>query len=71
MEFINFKMVNSKLKKLHKYGREVLGQNDYQQWLTHKNPFLEGKRPMDILYTEKGLETVERMLGRIEHGIIS
>ena len=64
-------MVNNKLRKLHDYGIEVLGKHQYERWLTQNSPFLESKRPMDFLDSEKGLETVERMLGRIEHGIIS
>jgi putative toxin-antitoxin system antitoxin component (TIGR02293 family) len=39
------------------------------RWLRKPNRALEGKRPLDLLESDLGARMVERVLGRIEHGL--
>ena len=40
-------------------------------WMREANRALQGKRPIDLLNTDVGARAVEKVLGRIEHGIFS
>ena len=40
-------------------------------WMREPNRALQGKRPIDLLNTDVGARAVEKVLGRIEHGIFS
>lgn len=40
-------------------------------WIREPNRALQGKRPLDLLNTDVGARAVEKVLGRIEHGIFS
>jgi putative toxin-antitoxin system antitoxin component (TIGR02293 family) len=40
-------------------------------WLHKENRALTGKRPIDLLGSDAGARAVEKVLGRIEHGIVS
>lgn len=40
-------------------------------WLNTENPALDGKKPMDLLDTDRGCEHVLNILARIEHGVVS
>ena len=40
-------------------------------WMREPNRALKGKRPLDLLNTDVGARAVEKVLGRIEHGIFS
>jgi putative toxin-antitoxin system antitoxin component (TIGR02293 family) len=42
-----------------------------ESWLREPNRALQGKRPMDLLGSDVGARAVEKVLGRIEHGIFS
>lgn len=53
-------------------AEEALGDRDKaRRWLRKENRALEGKRPIDLLDSDPGTRIVERILGRIEHGIYS
>ena len=39
------------------------------RWLRKPNRVLEGRRPLDLLASDVGARLVERVLGRIEHGL--
>lgn len=41
------------------------------RWLHKDNRALGGKRPIDLLASDAGTRAVEKVLGRIEHGIVS
>ncbi|HLM68673.1 MAG TPA: MbcA/ParS/Xre antitoxin family protein [Longimicrobium sp.] len=41
------------------------------RWMRKENRALDGSRPIDLIHTAAGVERVERVLGRIEHGIYS
>lgn len=40
-------------------------------WLAEPNRSLNGERPIDLLDSDTGTTAVERVLGRIEHGVFS
>jgi putative toxin-antitoxin system antitoxin component (TIGR02293 family) len=42
-----------------------------ESWLREPNRALQGKQPMDLLGSDVGARAVEKVLGRIEHGIFS
>ncbi len=42
-----------------------------QRWLRTPNRALRGERPISLLETDIGARMVERVLGRIEHGVHS
>jgi putative toxin-antitoxin system antitoxin component (TIGR02293 family) len=42
-----------------------------ERWVREPNRALEGRRPLDLLSSDVGARAVEKVLGRIEHGIYS
>lgn len=51
---------------------EVFGDEDKAgEWLTTKIAVLGGQAPMDTLMRAEGEEEVFKVLGRIEHGVVS
>jgi putative toxin-antitoxin system antitoxin component (TIGR02293 family) len=53
-------------------AEEALGDpGKADRWLHKMNAVLGGARPIDLLDTDAGARMVERVLGRIEHGIYS
>lgn len=53
-------------------AEEVLGnENDAITWLKGNNPFLGGKRPIEILDRDLGVKMVEEALYGIQHGMFS
>ncbi|MBI4545378.1 MAG: DUF2384 domain-containing protein [Gemmatimonadetes bacterium] len=53
-------------------AEEALGERDKAyRWLRKANRSLAGRRPLDLLDSDAGARMVERVLGRIEHGIYS
>lgn len=40
-------------------------------WLKSPNPVMEGQKPLDLLNSVQGRETVRTILGRIEWGLYS
>jgi putative toxin-antitoxin system antitoxin component (TIGR02293 family) len=52
-------------------AEEALGERERAaRWLRQSNRALSGKRPIDLLDSDVGARMVERVLGRIEHGVI-
>ena len=53
-------------------AEEALGSSDKAiHWLRRGNRALGGERPLDALDSDAGALAVERVLGRIEHGVFS
>ena len=51
---------------------EVFGNEDKAlSWLCSPCRALEGKVPIELAASQSGAESVDRELGRIDHGIIS
>ncbi len=60
------------LVDLFAFGEEVLGKKEiFLQWIHTENAALAFKKPIDLLHTSIGRETVRTVLGRIEYGIYS
>ena len=45
------------------------GQGPAEQWLERRAVGLDGRRPIDLLATQAGVDLVETLLGRIEYGV--
>lgn len=53
-------------------AEEALGAQDKAtRWMRKENRALAGRRPIDLLESDAGARMVERILGRIEHGVFS
>jgi putative toxin-antitoxin system antitoxin component (TIGR02293 family) len=62
----------ARLARLVVRAEEALGDREKAlRWLTRPNRALEGQRPLTLLDSDAGALAVERVLGRIEHGVFS
>ncbi len=53
-------------------AEEAIGDREKAaRWMRKPNRALGGMRPLDLLESDVGTRMVERILGRIEHGIFS
>jgi len=53
-------------------AEEALGEKEKAlRWISRPNRALGGKRPLTLLDSDAGSLAVERVLGRIEHGVFS
>jgi putative toxin-antitoxin system antitoxin component (TIGR02293 family) len=59
------------LADLFAHGADALGVDYFRAWLYRPNLGLQNKKPIDILHNEVGINTVDDILGRIEHGILA
>lgn len=59
------------LADLFAHGADALGTDYFRAWLYRPNVGLQQKKPIDILHNEVGINTVDDILGRIEHGIFA
>ena len=51
---------------------QLLGEKEAAaNWLDSSNPFLDGESPLDRADSIVGMREVERLIGRISHGIPS
>lgn len=58
------------LKQIFARAVEVFGdESEAKLWLKEPKSALQGKAPIQVINTESGIQQVELMLGRIEHGI--
>lgn len=62
----------ARLARILVRSEEALGDEERaQRWLARPNRALGGLRPLTLLDSDAGALAVERILGRIEHGIYS
>lgn len=62
----------ARLARLLVRAEEALGDAEKAgHWLTQPNRALSGERPLTLLDSDAGALAVERVLGRIEHGVYS
>ena len=62
----------ARVLRVYARAEEAIGDvSRASRWLHKENRALGGKRPVDLLGTDAGTRAVERVLGRIEHGIVS
>lgn len=53
-------------------AEEALGDSEKAtRWMRKENRALGGRRPIDLLASDAGTRMVDRVLGRIEHGVYS
>lgn len=61
-----------RLARLFERASEVLGSPERARtWMKEPLPVLGGQSPLDYADTEPGAREVERVLGRIAHGVFS
>jgi putative toxin-antitoxin system antitoxin component (TIGR02293 family) len=59
-------------QQLLKKAEQVFGDTQSaREWLTHKQPGLRQRVPLEFAQTELGAREVENLLGRIEYGVYS
>ncbi|MGH7551629.1 MAG: type II RES/Xre toxin-antitoxin system antitoxin [Longimicrobiales bacterium] len=62
----------ARVLRIYSRAQEALGDlPKASRWLHKQNRALQGHRPIDLLETDAGSRAVEKVLGRIEHGIVS
>jgi len=60
------------VSRMYGHGYEVFGsRKKFNQWMDVPNPALGGVTPFSLLDTRAGLEMVDDLIGRIEHGVLS
>jgi putative toxin-antitoxin system antitoxin component (TIGR02293 family) len=53
-------------------SEQALGSTEHaSSWLRKSNRALAGKRPLELLGSDAGARAVEKVLGRVEHGVFS
>jgi putative toxin-antitoxin system antitoxin component (TIGR02293 family) len=58
------------LRQAKIHALDVFGNSDtVQNWLTEKNPALDGVTPADLLNSATGLERVIDLMNAIRHGV--
>ncbi len=61
-----------RIARLFERAQDVLQTPaDAAVWLKTPKRYLGGKTPLEYADTEVGAQTVERLLGRIEHGVVT
>ncbi|HET9151613.1 MAG TPA: antitoxin Xre/MbcA/ParS toxin-binding domain-containing protein [Gemmatimonadales bacterium] len=62
----------ARVARMFTRAEEALGSEERStHWLRQANRALGGARPVDLLDSDAGTVAVERVLGRIEHGVYS
>jgi len=61
-----------RLIRLYQRAVQVLGgREEARKWMQESNYALGGETPLDFADTEPGARRVERLLGQIDHGIVT
>ena len=59
------------LAELFEHGEDALGKAYFRDWLHGEILSLGNRKPIEFLKTHKGIDIIDRELGRIEHGIFA
>jgi putative toxin-antitoxin system antitoxin component (TIGR02293 family) len=60
------------LAEIYAYGIEIFeDKSRFNQWLLSNLIALGGKRPVDYLHTQYGMEEIKNLIGRIAYGVYS
>ncbi len=59
------------LIELFERGYDVFGLDKFKLWIRRANKALGNVKPIDILDTSIGIQMVEDLIGRVEHGVYS
>lgn len=57
--------------ELFQKGFNLFGAKKFKIWIRTKNIVLNKNKPIDIMDTSIGIEMIEDIIGRIEHGVYS
>lgn len=52
-------------------GYNLFGKEKFQIWIRTQNKVLKNYKPIEIMDTSIGIEMIEDVIGRIEHGVYS
>lgn len=70
MEDIAYLNLRDKITHVIEYAEDVFGKNT-ENWLMNTNHNLGGVSPISLINTEKGIEQVDNLIGRIDHCIFA
>ncbi len=59
------------LVELFEKGFNLFGEEKFKIWIRTSNKVLNNNKPIDIMDTSIGIEMIEDVIGRIEHGVYS
>ncbi len=57
--------------ELFQKGFKIFGEDKFNLWIRTINKVLNQNKPIEIMDTSIGIEMIEDVLGRIEHGVYS
>lgn len=57
--------------ELFQKGFKLFGEEKFKIWLRISNKVLNDNKPIEIMDTSIGIEMIEDVIGRIEHGVYS
>lgn len=57
--------------ELFQKGYRLFSKEKFQLWIRTDNKTLNNNKPIDLLDTSLGIEMIEDIIGRIEHGVYS
>lgn len=60
------------IANLYTHGQEVFGDMElFKEWISSDLMALGNKKPKEFLDTSRGVQMIDALLGRIEHGVFS
>jgi len=59
------------LIELFQKGFQLFGEKKFKLWIRTPNKVLNKNTPIDLMDTSIGIEMIEDIIGRIEHGVYS
>lgn len=59
------------LVDLFQKGFKLFGEDKFKQWIRKENKVLNNYTPVELMDTSIGIEMIEDVIGRIEHGVYS
>lgn len=59
------------LIELFQKGFKLFGQDKFKLWIRTPNKVIDNNTPIEVMDTSIGIEMIEDIIGRIEHGVYS
>ena len=59
------------LIEMFQRGFKLFGKEKFKLWIRTSNKVLNNNKPIEIMDTSIGIEIIEDIIGRIEHGVYS
>jgi len=57
--------------QLYQKGYKLFGTDKFNLWIRTQNKILNHHKPIELMDTSIGIEMIEDVIGRIEHGVYS